>query len=403
MAVTAVTITSFSVVGRSVTIDGTYNHDGGGTNNELLFVALDQNSNGITIAPLNGSSTLGTGFTAGSGIAFGFAGALPEGTYGVINVYRIPSGTLMTSSSSAIGIIKLRGSLAGIWTPRRDSRGLFVPKYPTYPALNGGGYFSNTATAFFYPVRDGVYRSGTDSISKFGQYGYEAFGVPTKWGLGIDAPSGWEWSGKSPPYYATSSGSHVLVSVFSLHDAGKFANSYATVLGESRSSLPDDSDKYAFWRNLEGEQSLLVSVSSLFGGTPFKIYGLGNGLHCLVIAVTMSSGASGLRAFLNGSLVAVSSAPTYSGFLYLRPYYYHGSISQRHRDIGNVLLNAEAINVNLTDSAAAALSLDPYRYFFRDAPSTSLRAVRNMTFDANVYQSSRPSSDVSNSGWVRVP
>jgi hypothetical protein len=117
----------------------------------------------------------------------------------------------------------------------------------------------------------------------------------------------------------------------------------------------------------------------------------------------MSSGASGLRAFLNGSLVAVSSASTYSEFLFLRPYYLNRSISQRHLDIGNVLLNAEAINVNLTDSAAAALSLDPYRYFFRDAPSTNLRAVRNMTFDGNTYQYSRPISDISNTGWVRVP
>lgn len=403
MAVTAVTITSSSVVGRSVSISGTYNHDGGGANNQLLFVALGQNSNEVTITPLIGSSVLDTGVTAGTAIAFGFSGALPEGNWGVIKVYRFPSVTLMTTSSSPVGLIQLRKPLAGVWTPRRDARGLFVPKYPTYPSINGSGVVDLAANGFFYPALDGVYRSTTDSISKWGQYDGIAKSVSTPWGLGIDVPNNWEWRGSNPQYYAPGSGTHAFVALFGIHNASRFDNNYATFFGESRTSLPTDSEKYVFWRNPNGEQSLLVSVSNQYGGTPFSINGLSNGLHCLVVVVTLGAGASGLKAFLNGSLVAVSSAATYGGFMYLRPYYYNGSVSQSHLDIGNVLLNAESINVKLTDAQAAAISVDPYRYFFRDAPSTNLRAVRNMTFDGNTYQSSRPTADMSNTGWARVP
>jgi hypothetical protein len=374
MAVTAVTITSGpTVVGRSVTLSGTLSRDGGGTNNNLNFLSYTVGYGSLgTITRLSDNSTIyNAAGTAGTDIAWTWTGTLPEGNYlaVTVNLNEDPY-TLLATSASNVGLVQLRKPLNGIWTPRRDARGLFVPNNPAYPS-KAGGSTGRPLRGFFYPTPDGVYRSVTDSTSKLGQYGGIARGVPTQWGLGIDAPNNWEWSGLTPQSFAPGSGSHVLVSVFSLHDASKRVTLYPAVLGESRTSATVDSGSYVFWRNPNGEQSLLVNISTQFGGTPFSINGLSNGLHCLVIAVTLGSGASGLRAYLNGALVAVSSAPTYFGILSVRPYYYWGSISQSHLNVGNVLLNAELGNVNLSESAAANLSLNPYRYFFQDAPKTS--------------------------------
>jgi hypothetical protein len=80
-----------------------------------------------------------------------------------------------------------------------------------------------------------------------------------------------------------------------------------------------------------------------------------------------------------------------------RPYYYYSGISQSSLGVGNVHFQGEAALVNLSDDAAAALSLDPYRYFFRDAPSYKTRVSRSV-FLPSAFQYSRPTADIL-TGW----
>jgi hypothetical protein len=406
MAVTSVTITSGpTVVGRSVTISGTLSRDGGGTNNSFYFLCYDTTfTYSFTLRRLSDSSNLydGSG-TAGSGIAWTWTGALPEGNYLGITAYQSGTDAVLSSATAAIGIIKLTPGLPGIWMPRRDARGLFVPKQATSTAVYASGYPPAYGNHFYYPASDGVYRSAVPAVEKFGAYGGTAKSVPTQWGLGVDCPAGWIWPTPTGQSYTTASGTHILVSVFSLHNASKYvaASEFPAVHGESAGSNVSDPYPHVFWRNASGEQSLLVSISNSQGGTQFSINGLGNGLHCLVLVITVGGGASGLKAFLNGSLVATSSAPTYLDFLWLRPNHYYSGISQSQLDIGNILLNAEAAGVSISDSAAAALSLNPYRRFFVDAPTQKSRLSRLLSLGQS-FQFSRPSADLL-TGWTRVP
>ena len=410
MAVTAVTITSFSVAGRSVSISGTYNHDGGGTNNQLLFVALDQNSNGTTITPLVGSSTLDTGVNAGTAIAFGFSGALPEGNWGVINVYRIPSVTLMTTSSSSVGLIQLRKPLAGVWTPRRDARGLFVPKADGVdsPLSSTAGGISPRKFHYNYPVSgsDGIYTTVLGRIirtaeASFG--GYYLRSVNTPYGAGIDAKTGWQFGAYPVQGGGWSVPRQTWVSLFYIYDASKFVTNYPRFFGNVGNN-PVQRGQTICWINTTGEQALVVSSDIGFSGGEVLINGVGNGLHCMVVTSVGSTAAGSVRVFLDGQLVTTTTGPSgWNGATFPTTDFFAASISQSGSNVGNILFNALFYGYVANDSEAAALSLDPYRYFFRDAPSTSLRAVRNMTFDGNTYQSSRPTADVSNAGWVRVP
>ncbi len=409
MAVTSVTITSGpTVVGRSVTISGTLSRDGGGTNNRLNFYAYNRaytTGQGL-INGATGTQFLDVAGSAGSGITWSYTGAMPEGDWrNVVIDNPDPPYGVWTSSASEIGIIKLTPGLPGIWTPRRDARGLFVPRNGRSTSLYATGGQAMYGAGYFYPTPDGIYRSVVDAVGKAGAYGGTAKAVPTQFGLGIDVPNNWEWSGPAPSSLGMGTGgTHLIVSLFSLHNASQYVSGiYPAVLGESRSSLNNDSDIYGYWQNPNGEQSVLVRPSTGFGGTEFSINGLGNGLHCLVLISTFGSGASGLRAFLNGNLVATSSAPVYAGLMYLRPYYFFGSISQSHLNVGNVLLNAGAINVSMSDAQAAALSLDPYRYFFIDAPSQKSKLTsRFISLPTGAFQYSRPTTDLL-TGWTRVP
>ena len=410
MAVTSVTITAGpTVVGRSVTLSGVLSRDGGGTNNNINFLVYTVGyGNLYAITRLSdGAAVYGAAGTAGSGIAWSWTGTLPEGDYLAVTVSLNESPYTGLATSSAVGTIKLTPGLPGIWTPRRDARGLFVPKMPTYPTVTGNGRDWSKSQGFFYAIPDGVYRSTTNAITKTGAYGNFARGVPTQWGLGIDAPAAWEWYGGVPAVYSINSGTQVLVSVFSIHNGSTYADPslYPAVLGESRTTgnfnPASDGGNYAFWQNANGEQSLYTTVSPAFGGGVILINGIGNGLHCLVLSVTVGGGASGFKAFLNGKLVATSAATTYASFLSLRPYYFWASVSQSGLNIGNVLLNAEVLDVSLSDQSLAALSLDPYRYFFIDAPSQKSRLSRFISLGQS-FQFSRPSADLL-TGWTRVP
>jgi hypothetical protein len=389
MAVTSVTITAGpTIVGRSVTLSGVLSRDGGGTNNNLNFLVYTVGYGSVyAITRLSdGATAYGASGTAGSGIAWSWTGTLPEGDYLAVNIGLSDFPYTGRAISSNVGTIKLNPGLPGIWTPRRDARGLFVPKSPIYSTAYASGMAPSYGSQFFYPVADGVYRSTFPAVEKTGAYGGTARSVPTQWGLGIDYPAGWIWPTNTGESLKTSSGTHVLASVFSLHNASQYvaASAFPAILGESAGSNVSDVYPHAFWRNANGEQSLLISIGNSVGGTQFAINGIGNGLHCLVIVVTVNGGASGVKAFLNGSLVATSSAPTYLDFLWLRPNPYYSGISQSQLNIGNVLLNAEAANVSISDSAASALSVNPYRYFFADAPTQKSRLSRIISIPSNL-------------------
>lgn len=416
MAVTAVTITSGpTVVGRSVTISGTLDRDGGGTLNTLNFLSYTVGyvSLGTLTRLSDNAVTYNASGTAGSGIAWTWTGVLPEGDYlGVsISLNDSPYTTLATSSN--VGLIQLRKPLAGVWTPRRDARGFFVERFAkplSYRDYFNGFVASQYRRTFHYPTSDGrIYWSAVDDYVKQGLYNAP---IPkpayTPYGPGIDVAQGWEWSGNgtnTPGGYSTTT--IVYVSVFHIHNANVYVDNptmtYPAILGGSRYLR---SEVAAYWSNSNGEQAIKFGTGGFFGEAlqNIEINGVGNGLHCLVVVMCNDTRTNGHRVFFDGALVGSGTYPTtYVNALDLRPYYWGGSISQSHLNIGNILFQGSIDKFYPTDAQAVSLSLDPYRYFFRDAPSISSRAVRNLSFDANIYQYSRPIADISNTGWVRVP
>lgn len=392
MAVTAVTITSGpTVVGRSVTLSGTLNRTDTAINNNLAFVVYESTFTfSYTINRLSdGATFLNAAGTAESGISWTWTGTLPEGNYLAVNVIlNEPPTTVLATSATNIGIIKLRNSLPGIWTPRRDSRGFFTPKVSSYPSFIDGTRNWDKAASFLYPIQEGIYRSNANVIDREGEYGGIAKGVPTPYGLGIDTPRGWEQKTARGGYLSTSGGSHVLVSVFSLYNASKYlspANGqpWPAVLGESRAKGVgyEFGDIAAWYKNESGEQALRINTipqngsyipgTNTIGLDNIYVNGLSNGLYCLVLCYTVSGGAAGVRAFLNGQLVGTGPATNFASFWGIRSYYYWGSLSQSDLNMGNVHFNGHITNLNLTDNQAAQLSTDPYRQFFIDAPKTS--------------------------------
>lgn len=406
MAVTSVTITAGpTVVGRSVTISGTLARDGGGANNSFYFLCYDSTfTNSFTVRRLSDNSNLydGSG-TAGSGIAWTWTGTLPEGNYLGITAYQSGTDATLSSATASVGIIKLNPGLGGIWTPRRDARGLFVPKSPTYPIAGASRIYgsSDVSKSFWYPTPTGIYLSTVDA--QWSNTNGNAYGVPTQYGMGLDAPSGWYWLGPGTVSAQTAPVTATFVSVFSLYRASTYVPStkYVAVGTISMNAPSSDSNTYIWWRNSNGEQSLLINPSIGFGGASFSVSGIGNGLHCLVMQTTVGGGSTGVRTFLDGRLVAITQAPTYSPAGSPFPHFYWGSLSSRDLDIGNMHLYGEAVNYGMTDAQLAALSLDPYRYFFVDAPNQR-QTLTGLALFATSFQYARPTTDVL-TGWTRVP
>jgi hypothetical protein len=287
-------------------------------------------------------------------------------------------------------------SLSGVWTPRRDARGLFVPKIGNAKQVRD---YESPVFAYLYPTRDdpGIYLSPTNEVLRNQDINYGVTGAlrsaKTPFGPGIDVPQGWQVSRTNPHPGGWSVINQTWISLFYLYDATKLITGSPPVFGGSIT-----------WQNVSGEQSLVVTPDTVFGGVATSITGVGNGLHCMVVCNYSNKGAAGVRIFLNGALVATTrSSDVWNSALFPSTDWYGASISQQDKNVGNILFSGYHYSAVFSDVQAAALSLDPYGYVFRNAPSTNLRAVRNMTFDGNTYQSSRPTADISNSGWVRVP
>lgn len=410
MAVTAVTITSGpTVVGRSVTISGTLDRDGGGTLNTLNFLSYTVGyvSLGTLTRLSDNAVTYNASGTAGSGIAWTWTGVLPEGDYlGVsISLNDSPYTTLATSSN--VGLIQLRKPLAGVWTPRRDASGLFVEatrssRYPTIGVVGSPLRHYNYAAA----GSNGIYTSVHKRIIRKTEESYgptNLKSVYTPYGAGIDAQTGWQFG-----FYPTQGGGwnvprQTWVSLFYIYDASKYVAGYPRFFGNI-ANLPTQRLQTICWVNTAGEQALLVSSDVSFSGGEVAVNGVGNGLHCMVVTSVASTAAGSVRVFLDGQLVATTTGPSgWNGGTYPTTDFYAGSVSQSGSNIGNILFNGILYGYVATDSEAAELSVDPYRYFFRDATPISSRAVRNLSFSSATYQYSRPIADISNTGWVRVP
>ena len=388
MAVTAVTITSGpTVVGRSVTISGTLNRDGGGTNNTLNFLSYTVGYVSVyTITRLSDSATfLNAAGTAESGIAWTWTGTLPEGNYlGVsISLNDAPYTTFVTSAN--VGVVELRKPLAGIWTPNRDSRGLFTERFLQAPGYKDNfGANNYNRRQYHYATPDGqVYWSAVNNLARYGEYGNLSKAAPTPYGVAMDLPQGWEWpvgtrGGTSTPGgYSTSVITYV--SIFYLHNSSKYhdpvtASKYAPIFGDSSSTLANAS---AYWSNANGEQAIKFGQATTFWGEALQnitVSGIGNGLHCLVIVQCNDTRSNGHRVFLDGHLVGSATyTTTYLGAKDLRPYAYWGSISKSGLDIGSILFQGAIEKFYASDEEAKRISLNPYSYFFRDAPKTSAK------------------------------
>lgn len=389
MAVTAVTITSGpTVVGRSVTLSGTLSRDGGGTNNNLNFLCYSVGYVAVyTITKLSDSSTFyNASGTAGSGIAWTWTGTLPEGDYlaVTVNLNDAPYTTLATSASN-VGLIQLRKPLSGIWTPNRDSRGLFIERFSRAPGYKDSfGANNYNRRTYHYATPDGqIYWSAVDNIARLGEYGNLSKAAPTPYGTAIDVPQGWEWpvgtrGGTSTPGgYSTSTITYV--SLFYLHNSSKYhdpaaASKYAALFGESRTVANDGVG--AYWSNANGEQAIKFGTST-FGNEVLQnitINGVGNGLHCLVIVQCVDARTNGHKVFFDGQLVGQGTyTQGYLGAWNIRPYYFWGSISKSGLDIGSILFQGSIEKFYASDEQAVAISLNPYSYFFRDAPKTTAK------------------------------
>jgi hypothetical protein len=101
---------------------------------------------------------------------------------------------------------------------------------------------------------------------------------------------------------------------------------------------------------------------------------VGNGLHCLVVVQCNDTRSNGHRVFLDGQLVGSATyTTTYLGGLNIRPYYFWGSLSKSGLDIGTVLFQGSIDKLYPSDEQAIAISKNPFKYFFRDAPKTSAK------------------------------
>jgi hypothetical protein len=417
MAVTAVTITSGpTVVGRSVTLSGTLDQDGSGSNNNLNFLCYTVGFVTLgTITKLsNGATVYNAAGAAATGVAWTWTGTLPEGDWLAVTVnLSDPPYTTRATSASNVGLIQLRKPLSNIWIPRRDARGLFVERFPkplSYKNTWNGSVVSQYRRTFHYPTSDGrIYWSAVDNAGREGEYGTLPKPAYTPYGPGIDVPSGWEWSvsryggTNTPGGYSTST--IVYVSVFHIHNANVYVDNatmtYPAICGGSRYNR---SEVFAYWSNTNGEQSIKFGTGGFQSDSlqNVSIDGVGNGLHCLVILQRNDTSTDGHRVYLDGKLVgSATGLYSYLGAVDLRPYYWGGSISQSHLNIGNILFQGSIDKFYPTDEQAAEISRDPYRLFFRDAPSHETRLFR--LFASTAFTTARPNADVTTTGWTAEP
>lgn len=266
--------------------------------------------------------------------------------------------------------------LSNIWVPRRDSRGLFVPKRP-HTSLSGGNMSTTAQWAnWIYPVPTrGIYASAVDEIGVLGNYGGTADRTPTPYGLGINTPDGWEWgrSGVLTPGGFNQT-RQTLFSVFYLYDATKLTttNRYINLgVGRSRevASVASIDETGLFWSNQAGEQAIYATTATVsFGGTNASVTGVGNGLHCIVATYTVNGN---LELYLDGSLVSTGVTGTYAVAWTNLPNFFFGGLGPANQNVGTILLAGTVYGQIFDASAVRAFTADPFGYFFVDAPSVS--------------------------------
>ncbi len=253
---------------------------------------------------------------------------------------------------------------------------------------------------------NGIYTSVFDRVIRKTEENYGPTNlrtVNTPYGPGIDAQTGWQFTAYPIQGGGWSVARQTWVSLFYIYDASKYITNYPRFFGNIGNN-PSQRVQTISWINTAGEQSLVVTSDTGFSGGEVSVSGVGNGLHCMVVTSITGSSPTGVRIFLDGRLVATTTAPSvWNGATFPTTDFFGGSVSQSGSNVGNILFNALLYGYVANDNEAQQLSLDPYRYFFVDAPTVNRRIVRKLSFETNVYQYSRPSADASNSGWVRVP
>jgi hypothetical protein len=292
--------------------------------------------------------------------------------------------------------------LSNIWVPRRDGRGLFVPKRP-HTALPDGSLTSvNQQWAnWIYPVPTrGVYWSGVDQIGVNGLYGGTADRTPTHYGLGINTPDSWEWGGPNVGAGAFSTARQTHFSVFYLYDATKLITSgrYPSLgPNRSRNTAPSSIDEPGLiWSNQSGEQSVIATTFNVtFGGVNASVTGVGNGLHCAVASYTVNGN---LELYLDGVSVATGTTGTYIGGSTVRPNFFWGGLGPANQNVGVILLAGIIYTQAFTAAEVQAFTANPFGYFFVDAPNR-----RRQLYSVTIQSGNYPASDITTTGWSAVP
>lgn len=271
-------------------------------------------------------------------------------------------------------------ALSGVWTPERDARGLFVPKANGVdaPVSSTAGFISTRKFHYNYAVAgsNGIYTTVFNKILRRSDQNYgpvNLLSVNTPYGVGIDAQTGWQAGG-----YPTQPGGwnvprQTWISLFYIYDAAKTITNYPRFFGGVGNN-PSLRNQTISWNNPAGEQALVVSPETNYGGIEVSVNGVGNGLHCMVVTSNAGGSATGVRIFLNGQFVATTTAPSgWNGGTFPNTDFYANSVSQSGLNIGNILFTAILYGYTASDSEAQKLSTDPYSYFFQDAPKTSAK------------------------------
>lgn len=256
---------------------------------------------------------------------------------------------------------------------------------------------------WIYPVPTrGIYWSGVDRVRVLGEYGGNAGITPTPYGLGINSPSNWEWSGSvvnTPGGFAVTR--QVMLSVFYLYDATKLITTgrYPSLgVGPSLNSDPigpSSSQSGLHWSNQSGEQRISASAGTDFSGVAATVTGVGNGLHVVVANITANGNT---ELYFDGDLVSTTAAGSYGRSFVLSPNFYWGGLGPANQNVGVILLAGIIYDQVFTAAGVQAFTANPFGYFFVDAPNR-----RRQLFSVISSVTIRPSSDVTTTGWTAYP
>ena len=274
--------------------------------------------------------------------------------------------------------------LGSIWTPRRDSRGLFVPHPRIRQQPTGFAGYGVPSQAYMYSVsgENGLYYSITDKIYRTSNAEFAGTyqTIYTPFGAGMNPQKGYSVNNVAAWGGGLSILKQTYISLFYLYNASKTVANYPRLFGGIGNN-PSNRLNVISWINTAGEQSIVITPDLGFGGVETSISGIQNGLHCVVMS-NIYGGAGGVTVYLDGQYVTSTTSSTggWNSGTFPKIDFFGESISKGGVDVATILFQGAIYNTILTADQLAALSGNPYPYFFINAPNSSVKNKLLKTF-----------------------